>query len=200
MLEGWKFSADPNASVNASGWSTTLSPASPWVTEQQPKPKPEYADNEQLKRQFAVEWAKSGKPFEAACKIFETDTSAALWIAANWLTDPVVNAAKDVYLAEVKAKSLLLDKDAFAAMLLDRIGSFDKEDVAALKLYADVRGFTGKDTTNINNFNNNEGLKVVFVKAEAQPMPTIAPTVSNIKSEMSNEVPSPLRIKLVSNG
>lgn len=86
-------------------------------------------------------------------------------------------------------------------MLLEGIGKFDKDDVAALKLYADVRGFIAKDATNINNFNNNEGLKVVFVKAETQPMSTIAPvTVSNIKSEMSNEGPSPLKIKLVSNG
>lgn len=205
MQEGWakefKLIVDKPATdkfMPSGGWSTIIAPVSPWATQQQAKPA--YADDEQLKNQFGVEWAKCNKPFEAACKVFEKDTSAALWIAANWLTDPVVNAAKDVYLKEVKAKSLLLDKDAYAAMLMEKAleGGFeDKEVVNLLKLYGDVRGFTGKNETNINNFNNNDGLKVVFVKAEPQPIPTIAPTVSNRKSEILNDGPSPLKIKLV---
>lgn len=203
MKEGWAkdfhFNVDKPAS---NGWTTNAAPsASPWTA---PPSKPKYADDENLKKQFGVEWAKCEKPFEAACKVFETDTSAALWIASNWLTDPLVVAAKDVYLKEVTAKSALLDKDDFAAMLMMTVKNGklkDKELINILKLYADVRGFLNKDTATINNFNNNEGLKVVFVKAEPQPIPTIAPvTVSNDKSEILNEVPSPIKIKLVSNG
>lgn len=207
MQEGWakdfKFAVDkPDTSkvMPTGGWSTVVPPVSPWTTQQQTKPK--YADDEQLKKLFGVEWAKCEKPFEAACKVFEIDTSAALWIASNWLTDPVVIAAKDVYLKEVNAKSALLDKDEFAAMLMQtaKEGKLeDKELINILKLYADVRGFLNKDTNTINNFNNNEGLKVVFVKAAPVEMPTIAP-VSNEKSVISNDLPSPLKIKLVSNG
>lgn len=203
-IQDFKFIVDkPDTEkvMPSGGWGTIIAPVSPWATQQQTKPK--YADDEQLKKHFGVEWAKCGKPFEAACKVFEVDTSAALWIASNWLTDPLVVASKDVYSKEVKLKSLLLDKDQYAAMLMEKAleGKFeDKEVVNLLKLYGDVRGFTGKNETNINNFNNNEGLKVVFVKADPQPIVTIAPTVSNLKSEILNDGPSPLKIKLVGNG
>ena len=189
------------------GWGETVPPVSPWATKQQSPPS--YANDEALKKHFGVEWAKCGKPFEAACRVFETDTSAALWIASNWLTDPVTLAAKDVYLKEVKAGTLLLDKDAFAAMLMETALEINpqrqtyvldaKERVNILKLYADVRGFLAKDNNTVNNFNNNEGLKVVFVKA-AEIAPVTIDQVPNDKSEMSNDYPSPIKIKLVSNG
>lgn len=205
MKEGWskdfKFSVDNPDASKASGWSSEAAPTLPWVTQQQAKPA--YADDEKLKKLFGVEWARSEKPFDAACKVFDTDISAALWIASNWLTDPLVLAAKDVYLKEVNAKSALLDKDEFAAMLMmtAQAGKLeDKELINLLKLYADVRGFLNKDNNTVNNFNNNEGLKVVFVKAAPVDMPTIAPVVSNDKSEILNDFPSPLKIKLVSNG
>jgi len=190
------------------GWDSVVPPVAPWAATVSP-PKP-YQSDENLKKQFGVEWAKCDKPFEAACKIFETDTSAAAWIASYWLTDPVVLAAKDVYLKEVKAQTLLLDKDAFAAMLMEtalekhpekRTYALEaKERVNILKLYADVRGFLAKDTNIQNNFNNNEGLKVVFVKAAEQAPVKIIDQVPNDKSEMTNDYPSPLKIKLVGSG
>ena len=189
------------------GWSTTVAPVSPWATKQQSKPS--YADDEALKKQFGVEWAKCEKPFAAACNVFLEDTSAALWIAANWLTDPIVNASKDAYLATLKAETSLLDKDAFAVMLMELAGEVHperrtyilsgKERIDALKLYAEVRGFLNKNETNINNFTNNEGLKVVFVKSEPV-QPKVIEQVPNAKSEILNDGPLPLKIKLVSNG
>ena len=189
------------------GWGSVVPPVSPWATKQQSPPS--YANDENLKKQFGVEWAKCEKPFEAACKVFETDTSAACWIASHWITDPVAIAAKDVYLKEVKAQTLLLDKDAFAAMLMEtalekhpekRTYALEaKERVNILKLYADVRGFLAKDTPTINNFNNNEGLKVVFVKA-AEQAPVVIDQVPNAKSEMTNDYPSPIKVKLVGSG
>ena len=184
----------------------TVAPApSPWGTPPvAPKP---FENDEALKKQFGVEWAKCDKPFDAACRVFETDTSAASWIASKWLTDPVVLASKDVYLKQVKAETLLLDKDAFAAKLMElseqsvngRYILTGKERIEALKLYADVRGFLSKDNNTFNNFNNNEGLKVVFVKA-AEVAPVIIDQVPNDKSEMTNDYPSPIKIKLVGNG
>ncbi len=190
----------------AGGWNTAIAPVSPWASKQTAKPS--YADDDALKKQFGIEWGKCGKPFEAACKIFEKDTSAALWIASNWLADPVVVAAKDVYLKAVDAEMSLLDKDSFAAMLMQIANEKHpekqvyfleaKERINALKLYAEVRGFLNKNETNINNFNNNEGLKVIFVKAADQPK--LVEQAPNIKSAISNDEPLPLKIKLVGNG
>lgn len=213
MQEGWakeftlSVKPDTDKFMPSGGWNTVVPPVSPWAIQQQSRPK--FADDDQLKKQFGIEWGKVEKPFEAACKIFKTDTSAALWIASNWLTDPIVNAAKDVYLKEIEAQAALLDKDAFAAMLMQTAMETSiegrylieaKERVNLLKLYADVRGFLNKDSATINNFNNNEGLKVVFVKAELQPAALAPRVVSNSKSEILNDGPSPLKIKLVSNG
>lgn len=196
-----------------SGWGTTIPAVSPWTATQKSidPPKP-FENDESLKKHFGVEWAKCEKPFEAACRVFETDTSAAVWIASKWLTDPVVLAAKDVYLKQVEAETLLLDKDAFAVKLMKLSEeSVDtprgraylltgKERIEALKLYADVRGFLAKDSNTVNNFNNNEGLKVVFVKAAEQAPVKIIDQVPNDKSEMLNDYPSPIKIKLVGNG
>lgn len=216
MMQPWGpsvFSVEkPNTEAFAptGGWKTEVAPVSPWATKQQTKPA--YADDENLKKQFGVEWAKCGKPFEAACKVFLTDTSAALWIASNWLTDPHVIAAKDVYLKAVDDEMALLDKDSFAAMLMKTALETNlegtrylieaKERVNILKLYAEVRGFLNKNETNINNFNNNEGLKVVFVKPDVAATTIIEQPkqVPNNKSEILNEGPSPLKIRLVGNG
>jgi hypothetical protein len=188
----------------AGGWQTAMAPVSPWTTKLPERPS--YADDEALKRRFGVEWARAEKPWEAACKVFKTDTGAALWIASNWLNDPVVIAARDTYLKTVEAERSLLDKDGFAAMLMQtaleksaegRYAIEAKERVNILKLYAEVRGFLNKSETNVNNFVNNEGLKVVFVRPEPITIAQSAPTVSNTKSEISNDGPSPLRIKLV---
>lgn len=167
-------------------------------------PAPAYQSDENLKKRFGVEWAKARNPFEAACAIFETDTSAALWISIHWIADPVAIAAKDVYLKQVEAETLLLDKDAFAVKLMKlseesyngRYTLSGKERIDALKLYADVRGFLAKDTNTVNNFNNNEGLKIVFVKA-AEPAPVkVIDQVPN-RSEMLNDYASPVKVKLV---
>lgn len=214
MQQPWgpsTFSVDRPATdkfMPSGGWVTTVAPVSPWATQQALKPS--YADDETLKKTFAIEWAKCGKPFEAACKIFEKDTSAAVWIAANWLIDPIVVAAKDVYLKAVEDETALLDKDSFAAMLMrtaletnlegTRYLIEAKERVNLLKLYAEVRGFLNKNETNINNFNSNEGLKVVFVKTDPIVTGKIIDNVPNAKSEISNDGPLQLKVKLVGSG
>lgn len=206
LPEGATFEVKPNPDVFApsGGWDSTVPAVSPWATKADPKPI--YADDAQLKQLFGAALGRNeNNAFQSACEVFPQDTSAALWIANNWLADPVVIGARDIYLKTVESQSLLLDKDEFAAMLLKtateknidktRYAIEAKERVNILKLYAEVRGFLNKNETNINNFNNNEGLKVVFVKSAEQP--TVIEQVSNNKSEIVNDDLSPIKIKLV---
>jgi hypothetical protein len=212
----WTLPADATFEVKprtdvfepSGGWGKAIPAVSPWATKTDPRPA--YAEDEALKKLFGAALGRNeNNAFKSACEIFPQDTNAALWIANHWLADPIVMGARDIYLKTVEAQSLLLDKDEFAAMLLKtateknldktRYAIEAKERVNILKLYAEVRGFLNKNETNINNFNNNEGLKVVFVKSEPLQPKTIN-QVPNEKSEILNEVPLPLNIKLVSNG
>jgi len=170
-----------------------------------PKPiEPAYRSDEGLKRLFGVEWAKNPKPFEAALIVFGEDTNAATWISWNWLTDPIVLAAKDAYTQNTELNEKLLDKHQLAARLLqfadekDVSGRFylleGKDRLAALKLYAEVQGFIGKLSidASTNNFTNNE-LKLTLVKAQTK---IEEETIIEQEPEIDNVLP--VNIKLVS--
>jgi hypothetical protein len=177
----------------------------PWAIKPVQPPPPAFANDEALKKSFGIELVKAeNNAFTAACAIFPDDMPSAIWIASHWLADPAVTAAKDIYQNSLDAEALLLDKDAFAVMLMKTAMERDpvsrryrveaKERVNLLKLYADVRGFTGKtEISNNLNLTNNE-MKVVFVKSDT-PKAT-API--ELKSEIVNDYQtSDLKIKLV---
>ncbi len=180
----------------------------PWAKPIQDAPKPiepAYRSDEGLKRLFGCEWAKNPKPFEAALVVFGEDTNAALWASWNWLTDPIVLAAKDAYAQNTELNEKLLDKDQLSARLLqfaeekDVSGRFyvleGKDRLAALKLYSEIQGFIGKaaDVSISNNFTNNE-LKLTLVRAQAEIQKETI-----IEQEPEIDTVLPINLKLVSN-
>jgi hypothetical protein len=191
----------------AGGWNDALSQISPWTGKAAPKPS--YQDDEGLKKQFGIELAKAANPFEAACKIF-VDTSQALWASVNWLADPIVIAARDVYTKTVELSSPPLDKEQLAAKVLSladekilRDGVWRptieaKDRIAALKLYSDILGYTGKVDIDASTktFTHNE-MTIKFVKPEVKE-PKLVNQASNVKSEILNDHASPISLKLVS--
>src|SRR5580704_10276165 len=79
----------------AGGWNDKLPTKAPWQIEAPiAVPEPAWKSDEELKKRFGIEWAKSEKPFDAACILAGEDTSKALWISVNWLFDPIVAASK----------------------------------------------------------------------------------------------------------
>ncbi len=204
----------PNAEVfaPAGGWNDAVDAKSPWQDGAiQQAPKPAYQDDENLKKQFGIELAKAANSFDAANMLFPDDTSKSLWISYHWINDPVVIAARDVYLRTVEVSSPPLDKAQLAAKVLalaeekilnPRLGVLvaaieAKDRIAALKLYSEILGFTGK--VEIDNstktFTHNE-LTIKLVKPEIKS-PAVIAQVPNIKSEILNENPSPITLKLV---
>lgn len=139
-------------------------------------PAPQIDNAEVKKKAFGIELAKGIQPFQAACTICGQDTQQALWITANWLNDPEVIAARDVYKKGVDTSGTLLDNEQLASRLLQMAeernssGTFyildGKDRLKALELYAEIRGFTGKnkDIGITNNFVNE--LIVKFVEPE----------------------------------
>jgi hypothetical protein len=194
----------------SSPWATK--PVSPWenvVGASTPEVQP-YQIDEKLKRAFGIELAKSTNPFEAACKVFGEETNKALWASFNWLSDPVVVSAKDIYLKNLDLAQAPLDRDQLAAKVLKlaegehverngvKLPTIEAKDrIAAFKLYSDILGYTGKveiDNSTNNNLNVKE-MTIKLVKAEDRPSKLIDNT-PNVKSEMLNDV-SPISLKLV---
>jgi hypothetical protein len=194
------------------GWGSVSPPVSPWsVGTDQPKVQA-YQSDENLKKQYGIELAKTSNAFEAACKIFGEEASKALWVSFNWLTDPIVVASRDIYAKTVALSTPLLDKEQLAAKVLaladEKIlknGVMTpvieaKDRIAALKLYSDIAGYTGKveidSSTNINN--TIKELTIKLVKAEEKKPVTIdnAPN-KNVKSEILNTENTPITLKLV---
>lgn len=174
--------------------------------------KEDYQSDENLKKSYGIELAKSKTPFEAGCKIFGEETNKALWASFNWLSDPVVIASRDAYLKNLELSSKPLDREQLAAKVLalaeekiERNGvmipTIDaKERIAAFKLYSDILGYTGKVEidNSTKNFTHNE-MTIKLVKADSKPV--VIDNAPNAKSEMTNEVDSvPIKLKLVSNG
>ena len=174
-----------------------------------------YQTDEALKKRYGIELAKSSNPFEAACKLFsEEETNKALWISFHWLVDPVVVASRDIYLKTLELNTPPLDRNQLAAKVLaladEKIlknGVYvptieAKDRVAALKLYSEIQGFTGKveiDNSVTNNTHNEMTIKLV--KADPIKPVTVIDNTPNIKSEITNEqLPSPINLKLVRAG
>lgn len=131
-------------------------------------------ENEDEKRQlFGIELARTNQPFQAACNVCGNNTNEALWIAKNWLNDPIVLASKDLYLKTVDNDKTLLDKEQLASRLLkiadekNATNAFyildGKDRLAALRLYAEIRQFIGKtaDITPTSNVFNQITVKFV---------------------------------------
>lgn len=168
--------------------------------------KPAWHDDEEKKKLFGIELGREPRPFIAACEVFKNDTTAALWASINWITDPVVIAAKDLYLKVVEDEENLLDKKQLSLRLLafaeerDQSGRFyvhdGKDRLAALKLYAEVQGYIGKLSidNSTHNFTSNE-MRIILVAAnnDNKEIPVIEASANG----EPEEIDIPFNIKLV---
>lgn len=161
--------------------------------------KPAFANDDEKKKQFGVELAKGHKTVLDAAQVVFKDLGQALWVSSNWLSDPIVEASKNLHLKTTRAEATLLDKNQLAARLL-QFAEFQelsepKESLAAYKLYAELQGFLVKpDPSASTNIINNNQMIVKLVRAENKTKTIDA--VSN-KSEILENV-SPITVKLVS--
>lgn len=169
-------------------------------------PTQDWQEDKELKKLFGIELAKGLKPFEAALNIFEKNANKALWAANYWINDPVVIASRDLYKESVETTNSLLDKDALAVKLLEFADerapqgfyvNDAKDRLAALKLYAEVRGFIGKiDINNSTNNVINNKLELVLI-----PPPNkdekIKPVIDNEPVQEIKNNSIPLNLKLV---
>jgi hypothetical protein len=171
-----------------------------------PQPRPDFADDVELQKAFGIALAKAPDAFKAGLELFPDHTSKALWASVYWPKEPIVIAACDAYKKTMKAFDKPLDKEELLAEVLvsARASIEDKDRATFLKLYAEIAGYTGKVAEginiNTNNINNNV-MTIKLVKAEnkpAQSPQTInqAPNLNN-KSQILNESPSPITLKLV---
>ncbi len=174
------------------------------ITVVTPEDKEKLNQDEDKKKLFGIELAKDhASAFEAACVLFP-DTGTALWVSLNWLCDPTVIAAKDIYLETVKLTQPILDKSQLAAKVLElaEAKSLDgtrylidaKDRIDAFKLYATIAGYIGKvdvDASIKNSVNNFMTIKLV------RPENKTIDVIPNNKSEISNDDKPPVRIKLV---
>lgn len=204
------FTVDkPNTKAFApiGGWNDVISP---WTVGKSNPPVQAYQSDENLKKSYGIELAKSSNSFEAACKIFGEETSKALWASFNWLNDPLVVASRDIYLKTVELSQPILDKEQLAAKVLaladEKIlknGVYlptieAKDRIAALKLYSDIAGYTGKVEVDASTktFTHNEMI-IKLVKAE-EKKPVVIDNSKSPKSEIKNEISnSPITLKLV---
>ena len=201
----WKPPTD-SFKVEPSGWSQPSSSVAPWSlqpAQQPPNPILEaYQTDELLKKKYGIELAKAVNPFEAACKLFnEADTHKALWISFHWIGDPVVAASRDVYLKIVELSAPVLDRQQIAAKALAiadekvlkngvMVPTVEAKDrLAAIRLYSDIIGYTGKVEID-NSVNNNtiNEITVKLVKADPiKPVVVIDNTPNlNVKSQMTH--------------
>lgn len=183
-----------------------VKPPSPWPTETIKKPQ---IDNDELKKkEFGVELAKGLKPFDAGLEICGNNTADAVWISLNWLSDPIVLAARDTYSKLVELETPLLDKNQFAARLLkvseekdEETGRYlidAKDRLKALELYGKTQGFIDKPEDHSNKTFVNNGLTIKIVKSENQNEEKIidlAPEKAGLEPSVSNALP--LKLKLV---
>jgi hypothetical protein len=178
----------------------------------QPIPKPSFADDEEKKKLFGIELAKDHpNNLAAAIVIFGDNTSGALWASNNWLTDPIVLASRDLYQKIIDAEASLLDKNQLAAKLLKfsdeknydgtRYVCEAKDRLAALKLYSEVMGWTGKasDISVNNSFAHNE-MQIRFVTAKEKEQITINQSSDNeLEEALSDDIDLlPINLKLIS--
>lgn len=176
-----------------------------------PKPvKPIFEDTETNKKLYGIELAKGSTPYEAARIVFPEGQGVCVWVAQNWIAEPIVIAAKDEYLQAIDVKTKNLDKDQYLVKVLEffdatyeiggirRFVNEGKDRLAALKLYGEAKGYVNKNVIEIDNSktttNNFVGIKLV--KADSrEEVKTI--DVPNNQSKISNNDALP-QLKLVS--
>ncbi len=174
-----------------------------------------FTEEADLKKLFAVEWAKNPtNPFEAALVIFKVDTGKALWVSKYWLTDPIVIAAKDVYLENLNLDKPLLDKNQLAAKVLQlaeektqdgtRYIHAAEDRLKALKLYSDIVGYTGKVDIDASTkiFKDNQ-ITLRFVDPDPEPpvkednLKIIDQTPNKNSKNLNEDHPSPIELRLI---
>ena len=174
----------------------------PWVTNQpvSAPPKPDFADNEELKKAFGIELGRGADAFNAGMVIFDQALPKALWASVHWSKDPIVIASRDAYVQTLKKAQKPLDKEELLAEVLEnaKIAPEFKDKATLLKLYSEIAGFTGPKiaidaSTTTNNTNNLT--KIVLVKGSQEPMTVSnkAPDI-NSQSKIQNSLPN---LKLV---
>lgn len=165
----------------------------------QPIVRPDFADNEQLKQAFGIELGKGKNSFDAGVEVLK-DTAKGLWASTHWMNDPLVHAAKDVYLKSLKLVEKPLDKEELLAEVLAsaKLAPDFKDKASLFKLYSDIAGFTGKQGE-VNPVFNNNTTNVMQIKlvggSEKSEIIDAAPT--NHKSKMQNDENSIPKLKLV---
>jgi len=169
----------------------------------QPEGYPSTFDCDELLKKAFGRALVSSQPFQAACKVIPESPSKASWIVNNWMNDPIVTEARET-LKAAELNKPILDKEQLAAKVLQFAEEKNaegtkylveaKDRIAALKLYSEIAGYTGKidiDASTKNFTHNEMVIKLVKpdVKKEAREAKPIDETVI--------ENPLPLKIKLV---
>jgi hypothetical protein len=177
----------------------------PWSIPIQVKelPKPDFADNEELKQAFGIALGKGLAPFDAGLEVFAGDTPKGLWASVNWIKDPFAIAARDAYVAAIKKQQKPLDKDELLQEVLDAAKKAPeyKDKASLFKLYSDIAGYTGKAepiNSTVNNSQTNNFMKITLVKPETdfrEPMKN-SPNL-NLQSKIQNEGTALPKLKLV---
>lgn len=109
---------------------------------------------EDRKRDFAYTWLMyPDEPEIAAREVAGDNVTALLAIRSKWVSDPVVLQHRKELIAIHGEEHFLPTKADIARKLLDEIDAAVDPEVKLkfYKLYADIRGYTQKDTVNINN-------------------------------------------------
>lgn len=109
---------------------------------------------------FAAAIAEGEHPYKAALAVLgETETSQALRVHKLWANDPIVINEVSRINNTLEVDNEGLSKVEYLRTLLDMITTKDlkdgKDKIAALRLYAEVRGFLKKDEgVTVNNVTN----------------------------------------------
>jgi hypothetical protein len=194
-------------------WNFDAKQHAPWAIKPEPAPvwRPDFADDDELKAVYGIEWARQPDAFKAGLTVFNDAVNFSLWASQHWTKDPIVVASRDAYAITMKKAEKPLTKEELLSKVLAFSDEKDtqgrplveaKERLNALKLYSEIQGFTGKidinaSTNTINNTNNT--MKILLVKPESKEEPKVI-KASNAKSEMSNEEPPIIALKLVGGG
>ncbi len=166
-------------------------------------PAPAIEDEEGKKKQFAEFLANGLKPFEAACSICGQNTNLALWIAQNWVNDPIVKQLRET----VDTGQSLLDKDQLALKFLSMAEEKNatntfylldgKDRLKALELYAKVKGLLDTKDNGATNFIHNH-MTIKLIEPEKK-LAHSSPIIDNDVSPIQNQN-SPIKLKLVTAG
>lgn len=172
-----------------------------WTEQRAPEPiiRPDFADNEELKKAYGVALGQGLDAFNAAMEVFNQELPKALWASLNWIKDPIVIGAKDAYLKTLKQAEKPLDKEELLAEVLEtaRLAGEFKDKAALLKLYSEIAGFTGKiaidASTVTNNNTQNNTTQIVLVKGRDEP-PKATASSDNSKSKIYNNMLPALKL------